>query len=100
MNIKRMIKNVFYNTINENSSELIRSIAKAKSQEEKIMKCFYYYESSLSPSMVLNMTQLKCPITSIRRGITNLSNDGKLIKTDEKVTGLYGKKEHLWRLSK
>ena len=35
----------FFNTINEQPSELAVSIAKAKSQEEKIMKCIYYYES-------------------------------------------------------
>lgn len=90
----------FYNTIGENPNELTLSIAKAKTQEEKIMKCFYYYESSLSPSMVLSMTQLRCPITSIRRGMTNLSNEGKLVKTNKQVKGLYGKKEHLWSLPK
>tara|TARA_B100000282_G_scaffold268341_1_gene221113 strand:- start:190 stop:519 length:330 start_codon:yes stop_codon:yes gene_type:complete len=95
----------FYNTINEQPSELAVSIAKAKSQEEKIMKCFYYYESKytnlcFSPSMVLNMTNLKCPLTSIRRAMTNLSNEGKLIKTNNKIKGLYGKQEHLWSLPK
>ncbi len=90
----------FYNTIGENPNELTLSIAKAKTQEEKIMKCFHYYESSLSPSMVLNMTKLRCPITSIRRAMTNLSNEGKLVKTDKKVKGLYGKQEHLWSLPK
>ena len=95
----------FYNTINEQPSELAVSIAKAKSQEEKIMKCIYYYESKytnlcFSPSMVLNMTNLKCPLTSIRRAMTNLSNEGKLIKTSNKIKGIYGKQEHLWSLPK
>tara|TARA_B100000085_G_scaffold202578_1_gene186162 strand:- start:3600 stop:3929 length:330 start_codon:yes stop_codon:yes gene_type:complete len=95
----------FFNTINEQPSELAVSIAKAKSQEEKIMKCIYYYESkytnlSFSPSMVLNMTNLKCPLTSIRRAMTNLSNEGKLIKTNNKIKGMYGKQEHLWSLPK
>lgn len=90
----------FYNTIGENLDELSNSIAKCKTQEAKILKCFHYYETSLSPSMVLNMTKLRCPITSIRRAMTNLSNEGKLIKTDKKVKGLYGKQEHLWSLPK
>ena len=95
----------FYNTIGENADELSESIAKAKSQEAKIMKCFYYYEAKypnlrFSPSMVLKMTGLKCPLTSIRRAMTNLSNEGKLIKTNKKIEGLYGKQEHLWCLPK
>ena len=88
----------FYNTIGENLDELSHSIAKCKTLEAKILKCFDYYETSLSPSMVLNMTKLRCPITSIRRAMTNLSNEGKLVKTNKKVKGLYGKQEHLWRL--
>ena len=90
----------FYNTIGENLDELSNSIAICKTQEAKILKCFHYYETSLSPSMVLNMTKLRCPITSIRRAMTNLSNEGKLVKTDKKVKGLYGKQEHLWSLPK
>ena len=95
----------FYNTIRETPEELVVSIAKAKSQEAKIMKCLNFYESKypdlrFSPSMVLSMTELKCPLTSIRRAMTNLSNEGKLIKTDKKIEGLYGKQEHLWCLPK
>ena len=88
----------FFNTIGENLDELSNSIAKCKTQEAKILKCFHYYETSLSPSMVLNMTKLRCPLTSIRRAMTNLSNEGKLVKTNKQVKGLYGKKEHLWSL--
>ena len=32
--------------------------------------------------------------------MTNLSNEGKLIKTDKKIEGLYGEQEHLWCLPK
>ena len=90
----------FYNTVNEDFNELAKSQAKAKTQEEKIINCFKQYEKSLSPSMVLSITRLNCPITSIRRAMTNLSNDGKLEKTKNFVLGNYGKKEHLWCLPK
>ena len=90
----------FYNTVNEDFNELAKSQAKAKTQEEKIINCFKHYEKSLSPSMVLSITRLNCPITSIRRAMTNLSNDGKLEKTKNFVIGNYGKKEHLWCLPK
>ena len=90
----------FYNTINENPSELARSQSKAKTQEQKIINCFKQYERPLSPSMVLSISGLNCPITSIRRAMTNLSDDGKLEKTKDFVMGNYGKKEHLWCLPK
>ena len=91
---------IFYNTIRETPEELAVSIAKAKSQEAKIMKCFEKYQKPLSPSMVLSLAELNCPITSIRRAMTNLSDDGKLEKTNDFVMGNYGKREHLWCLPK
>lgn len=88
----------FYNTIEETAEELAQSHEKAKTQEQKILECFYSCEEPLSPSMVLSQTGLNCPITSIRRAMTNLSNDGKLEKTNDYVLGSYGKREHLWQL--
>jgi hypothetical protein len=38
------------------------------------------------------------PITSIRRGMTNLTNSGHLIKTDRLITGAKGKPESIWKL--
>ena len=90
----------FYNTINEDPSELARSQTKAKTQEQKIINCFIQHERPLSPSMVLSILNINCPITSIRRAMTNLSNEGKLEKTKDYVLGNYGKKEHLWCLPK
>ena len=90
----------FYNTINEQPSELAESISKAQTQEKKIIKCFKQYERPLSPSMVLSILNINCPITSIRRAMTNLCNEGKLEKTKDYVMGNYGKKEHLWCLPK
>jgi len=88
----------FYNTIEEEGQELTQSYEKAKTQEEKILECFNSCKEPLSPSMVLFQTGLNCPITSIRRAMTNLSNDGKLEKTKDYTLGTYGKREHLWSL--
>jgi len=90
----------FFNTIDENPDELAKSQAQALTQEQRIMSCFNQYETPLSPSMVLSISGLNCPITSIRRAMTNLSDNGKLEKTNEFVMGNYGKKEHLWCLPK
>ena len=90
----------FFNTIDGSQEELAKWQAKALTQEQHIMNCFKQYERPLSPSMVLSISGLNCPITSIRRAMTNLSDDGKLEKTKDFVMGNYGKKEHLWCLPK
>ena len=90
----------FYNTISE--SQRLQNVyhSQTVTQEWKIMKCFEKYQKPLSPSMVLSLAELNCPITSIRRAMTNLSDDGKLEKTNDFVMGNYGKREHLWCLPK
>ena len=88
----------FYNTTSEKGQELKESHKKARSQEELIYSYFLTYGNPLSPSQVLEQLKLNCPLTSVRRAITNLTLENKIIKTDEKVKGIYGKSEHLWRL--
>ena len=90
----------FYNTTHEKGYVLKESHEKARTQEELIYSYFLTFGEPLSPSMILNQLQLKCPITSVRRALTNLTKDGKIIKTDECVQGAYGKREHLWRLKR
>ena len=48
--------------------------------------------------MVYKAINEKWPITSIRRAMTNLTDDGMIVKTQETVKGVYGKNEHLWSL--
>ena len=38
------------------------------------------------------------PLTSIRRGISNLQTEGYLLKMDKTQTGIYGKPEHHYRI--
>jgi hypothetical protein len=95
---RRMIQSNFFNTINERGEELINSKKVCAEQEIKIMKIFDIHKY-LSPSQVyFFFANRNVPLTSIRRGITNLTNQGKLKKTEVKVMGSYGKKEHIWIL--
>jgi len=89
----------FYNTINESGEELDKSKKQVSKQETEVLK-FFQNNPNLghSPSMIHKVILRDCPLTSIRRAITNLTDAGHLIKTDIKVPGIYGKKEHLWRL--
>ena len=87
---------MFYNTINEVSSVLITSHTNTRTQEEIILDCFKSAQEPLSPSMVHFLTKLKCPITSIRRAMSDLTKSGSLTKTPKYTIGKFGKKEHLW----
>lgn len=97
----------YFNTTKESGTTLKNNVAKAKSQEEEILKQFRFdrihynsqfwenYDLGLSPSQI----DLNAPITSIRRALTNLTKQGKLIKTNEKRIGMYGRSEYVWKLN-
>ena len=87
----------FYNTNKESFDEFFESSKQAVKQEVVILKVMQRGEP-MSPSMVHDFLDQKWPITSNRRAMTNLTDDGKIIKTQETVKGSYGKKEHLWAL--
>lgn len=95
----------YHNTTNESGITLKNNVAKAKSQEEEILEFFkyvnYFNEFNSTPSelQMLNLKLKKYPITSIRRALTNLTKQGKLIKTDEKRIGMYGRSEYVWKLN-
>ena len=88
----------FYETINQTDSALKESKKKTRKQEDLSYSLFVKRNQPLSPSMVLSQSGLNCPITSIRRAMTDLTNLGKIVKTDRQIKGLYGKAEHLWEL--
>ena len=90
----------FYNTTNLSGVELYTAQGKAKTQSRVIMGMFRRPEwSRLSPKDIMNLTDDQWPITSVRRTLTNLTKDGLLIKTEDKVTGMYGSPEHVWRIA-
>ena len=88
----------FYQTIEQVDSAIKESNKKTKRQEDLIYSLFVKCNQPLSPSMVLSQSGLNCPITSIRRAMSDLTNEGKLVKTNRQVKGIYGKAEHLWEL--
>ena len=73
----------------------------ARTQEGRIEAFFRGLPDgkALAPSQVHGFVGGRSPLTSIRRAITNLTERGVLERTDEKVTGPYGKAEYRWRLS-
>lgn len=82
----------YFNTTNESGATLKNNVTKAKSQEENLYNLINRYdcfiEFGITPSQAYNI-QVNYPITSIRRALTNLTKQGKLIKTNEKRIGMY-----------
>jgi hypothetical protein len=88
----------YYNTNNLSYLDFLQAIEKAKSQQEKIL---IYFKSlpgrGLAPHQVkAALFSEKTPITSVRRAITNLEQDGLLIKTDRMIEGDFGAPVHTW----
>ena len=91
---------MFYNTNQEKGKELQNSRLKSKSQTDLIYEYFLNNpEQELTPFEIKTKIRMRAPITSIRRAITDLTNQGKLVKTSTLKTGNYGKKCHCWRIA-
>ena len=67
-------------------------------QEDLIYEIFRTFEKKTA-SEVWNHYGEPAPLTSIRRGISNLMREGVLEKTNETKIGIYGKPEHFYKLS-
>tara|TARA_Y100001938_G_C8030360_1_gene400298 strand:+ start:400 stop:690 length:291 start_codon:yes stop_codon:yes gene_type:complete len=89
---------MYYNTNNETGHTLNSSRNQAKSQEELIYSLFERNQNAyITPFEIHDLLETLSPITSIRRAISNLTKDGKLVKTDKMKEGPYGKKIHCWK---
>jgi len=88
---------VFFNTIKESGETLKKSKEDANKQEQRIM------ELMTEPCTPFEVHEKYCskhpevPITSIRRAMSNLTDKGDLIKTDEKKKEKYGKANYIWK---
>jgi hypothetical protein len=89
----------FYNTTNERGAELARAVAATAKQDELVLALFRKHAPvALSPSQAHRALATRAPLTSIRRAITNLTDANLLERTDVKVRGPYGRREHKWRV--
>ena len=89
----------FKNTTGENGEKLLEFNDKAKKQEIRVLELFKKCPK-LSPSEVYNDYPIqRTPLTSIRRAISNLKNQGILQKLKEKKDGLYGRPEYYYQLN-
>ena len=96
---------MYYNTTNENGSLLQTNMKQANNQEQLTLAVFQTYPNeNLSANEVWaflidnESINEQTPLTSIRRAITDLTNEGKIVKTNRKVLGSAGRKTYTWRL--
>jgi len=90
----------YYNTTNLEGPALEAAKLEASTQVEKVRKYFDFVGESTPSEVWTHCFQCRVPITSVRRAISDLTNDGHLTKTDIKRRGIYDKPEHVWRLWK
>lgn len=93
----------FYNTIRVGSHELNEAIRKVEKQNDRVYEIMKQVNKSMTPFQVQRVYLLlfgSVPITSIRRAMTSLTNDGKLEKLDEKRQGQFGQMNYCWIVRK
>lgn len=96
---------MYYNTTNETGISLKTNFEKADNQTRLTLAVFQTYPNdNLSANDVWSFLidnksiNEQTPLTSIRRAITDLTNQDRLVKTDKKVLGSAGRKTYTWRL--
>jgi hypothetical protein len=83
-----------------NRQEVERYVSTAERQDDVVLAVFRERAGQeLSPEDVHGLVLQDAPLTSVRRAITNLTNNGWLVRTDGCKVGRYGRKVGLWRLA-
>lgn len=98
----------YYNTNNENGSQLLKSIQKGLKQEHIIIDIFKnpLIKDENGNHQGYSASQIhkifgddNVPLTSIRRAMSNLCYEENFLEiTDKMVMGIYGKKEHIYKI--
>lgn len=92
----------YWNTTRLEGDALRDAVAKAEQQDAAILTIFRNASGPLSPSQVWALCEQagkRWPITSVRRAISNLTDDRVLEMLESKRDGLYGRPEHEWRVA-
>ena len=95
--------NTYFNTTDQDIDYVNKRKAKNRTQEgivHDLFKSMTTLTASevLTASETLNLFSNKVPITSIRRAISNLQKEQKLVKTTDTKTGIYGAPEHYYTI--
>ena len=92
---------MYHNTTKQKGEILENFKAKAQTQDDKILEYFRDRRGAkITPDAIWMsiFDTTSVPLTSIRRSINSLTNQGKLIKTDVQQQGMYGRPVYCWIL--
>jgi Fe2+ or Zn2+ uptake regulation protein len=94
----------YFNTTAAAGVELNGAERRATAQEAAVLDIFRRQpDTPLSPFQVwaeyTRDDHATTPLTSVRRAISDLTEQGHLIRTNDKRLGPYRRKEYLWRLA-
>jgi len=89
----------FFNTNQTQGQELKEAKQKARTQQDEIYDLFVKHRAMTPFDVIEKGGYDPMQITSIRRAITNLTNAGKLVKTERVRKERLGKRNHLWRIA-
>lgn len=93
---------IYFNTTNEKGDQLKASTHKAGTQNAEILDLFtQYHYREFTPDEVETHFKKEgrmWPLTSVRRSISTLTDQGFLDKLDTMRKGGYGKDTHTWKL--
>lgn len=91
----------YFNTTNLDGDSLRDRVQKAETQADQIAGFFRTMPRGVTftPCEVHEAMQLKAPLTSVRRAMTVLTDNGVLIKTGQKRVGIHGHPVHTWKLA-
>jgi len=90
----------YYNTNRLDRAALGMAIQENQKQQDMVLAFFRMHPNILfATHQVHELLMPQCRITSTQRCITNLTDDGRLIKTINMINGPMGKQVHTWRFS-
>ena len=88
----------YFNTTNSTGANLKQFEQKAQSQEEIIKGIFKKNTTTglTAVEVMYKFPEKRVPLTSIRRAMTNLTEEGFLVKTQLKREGLFGRDNFIY----
>lgn len=91
----------YFNTTNEDAETSKKYAEKNVTQNIRILGIFKKCRRPMSPSEVWEIFgMVTTPLTSVRRGISQLKTEGTLVKTEFMKMGLYNRREYYYMLQR
>ncbi len=95
---------MFYNTNSLTGSQYIQAVRNAKNQDEKVMLYLTYSENRVKEFTAGHLWKYSnlfdnTPLTSVRRSVNTLLNEGFIEYTGKKQKGLFGSPERIYKLT-